>query len=88
MAGQDTIAIVPAVLRQRLSARLRSIYLGRGEQLGGDGAVAGSFPAMNQFECVAVHLGAIMGESDKIRGQTADDVEDGSIAWSFFPNLL
>ena len=33
-------ALVPAVLSERFSARLRSIHLGRGEQLGGDGAVA------------------------------------------------
>jgi hypothetical protein len=35
VAGKNAITIVPAILRQRFSARFRPVHLCRGEQLGG-----------------------------------------------------
>ena len=48
----------------------------------------GSLAAMDQLKCFTVGFRAFMGEGYKVRPQTADDVEDGSVARSSFVQIF
>jgi len=43
-----------------------------------DGIRPISLAPMNQFECLAVGLRALVSERHKASGQAADDIQDGS----------
>jgi hypothetical protein len=48
----------------------------------------GSLAPMDQLKCFTVSFRAFMGEGYKVRAQTADDVEDGSVARSSFVQIF